>query len=288
MSALDRGGHLSELALDRYRFDPAEAAPELRRDVEAHLAGCAECRGVVAALETEDAGFAMVPPVQAQSAGHGTQGAEAKVISLAERRSQRRAAWTTGIVVVLAAAAAVLLLARSDMMGDPNGPHGVGGPDGPDRITLRGGAIDFEIIVDDGHASRLVADGATVHPGERMAFRIKVRQAGFVAVVGRDDTGASYACYPQGSELRAVQAIAVTQAVEPKDLPVALQFDSVVGTERVSAVFCTTPFTAAEAATLAADGAAAREGCHVRTLALQKRPTGPDGTGTSGTNEAPR
>lgn len=282
MSALDRGGHLSELALDRYRFDPPEAAPELRHEVEAHLAGCAECRAVVTALETEDAGFALVPPAEAQAAGHGTQGAGAKVISLAERRSQRRAAWTTGIVVVLAAAAAVLLLARSDLMGDPNGPEG------PDRITLRGGAIDFEIIVDDGHASRLVADGATVHPGERMAFRIKVRQAGFVAIVGRDDTGASYACYPQGSELRAVQAVAVTQAVEPKDLPVALQFDSVVGTERVSAVFCTTPFTAAEAAALAADGADPREGCHVRTLALQKRPTGPDGTGTSGTNGAPR
>lgn len=287
MSALDRGGHLSELALDRYRFDLAEAAPELRREVETHLAACAECRGVMAALETEDAGFALVPPLQigasvnapASDAGHGT---EAKVISLAERRAQRRAAWTTGIVVVLAAAAAVLLLARSDLMGDPNGPES------PDRITLRGGAIDFEIIVDDGHASRLVADGATVHPGERMAFRIKARTDGFLAIVGRDDTGVAYACYPPGAELGAVQAVAVTHAVEPEDLPVALRFDSVVGTERISAVFCTTPFTAAEAATLAADGAAPREGCHVRTLSLQKRPTGPDGTGTSGTHGAPR
>ena len=326
MSALDRGGHLSELALDRYRFDPPEAAPELagspapgseadpqplrglpgdpapveasssarrrafarelRREVEAHLAGCAECRQVVAALETEDAGFALVPPLQlgasvdapTQDAGHG---AEAQVISLAERRAQRRAAWTTGIVVVLAAAAAVLLLARPTELDDPQG-------EGPDRITLRGSAIDFEIVVDDGHASRLVADGATVHPGERMAFRIKARVDGFLAIVGRDDTGVSYACYPQGAELAAVQAVAVTHAVEPKDLPVALRFDNVVGTERISAVYCATPFTAAEAATLAAEGAAPREGCYVRTLALAKRPIGPDGMGTHGTNGAPR
>ena len=290
--ACDRSGHLSELALDRYRFDPPEAAPALRAEVEAHLASCAECRAVLAALEGEDAGFALVPPAAlvtkaeaANTLAPTTEGAN--VVSLADhsasrRASRRRMGWVAGVSVLLAAAAAVVLVTQQNPVTVAGGPDGF---EGPDHITLRGSAIDFEIIVDNGRVSRLVASGDTVHPGERMAFRVKAREDGWLAVVGRDDTNVAYACYPQGADLAAVQAVAIVHATEPKDLPVAMRFDAVIGTERLSAVFCDAPFTGAEAAKLAADGAVIPEHCHVRTLVLHKRAAAAESPGAMGTGD---
>lgn len=248
---LDRGGHLSELTLDRLRFDPPE--PSFRAAVEAHLATCAACRDALTALAEEDAACALAPPPS-------TPRAAGEVIPLSAKR--RRAAWIGG-VTVLALAALALFAVRPWIVSPPE----------DDVITLRGGPFDFEVYVHDGQRSRPVADGDVVHPGERMGFRVHLRQEGYLAIIGRDDRGMTYSCYPlpeAGAVTSLAQAVAHARTDGPIPLPVAMRFDDTLGDEHITAVFCPSAFALGPDVVSMAD-ALTQAGCSVTTLTLHKR-----------------
>jgi len=264
----DRSGHLLELTLDRYRFDPPE--PALHAVVTAHLATCEPCRAALDALVLADAQVSLAPPARsavvialAAAAVKGDTLAPPK--SSATRRKKQ--AWLGG-GVVLALAALVLFATRPWQPAD-------------EVITLKGSPIDFEIHVHDGERSRPVLSGDVVHPGERMGFRVHVREAGYLAIFGRDDRGASYPCYPladgdspSGAPVAAnLEAVALARTEAPLTLPVAMRFDDILGDEHITAVFCEAPFAlGAEPIAMAAE--LAQGGCHVREVTLHKAPAG--------------
>lgn len=212
-SVLDRAGHLSELALDRLRFDPT-VAPDEKAEADAHLATCAACRDAMAMLASEDASFAVAPRV--------------RVSALRPRIST---GWIGAGVSALALAAVVLLAVR------------VRPRDDGDVMRLRGSPIDFEVFVHDGSDSRAVLSGDTVHPGERVGFRVRARDPGYLLVLGHDDTGNRYLCYPEGVIGDAI-AVAFQESPEPRVLPTAMRFDDILGSEHITAIFCPAPFTA--------------------------------------------
>ena len=249
---LDRSGHLLELTLDRYRFDPPE--PALHTAVTAHLATCEPCRAALDALVLGDAQVSLAPPARSSV-----------VIAMAARdfsATRRKTAWLGG-GVVLALAALVLFATRPWQPAD-------------DVITLKGSPIDFEIHVHDGERSRPVLSGDVVHPGERMGFRVHLRRAGYLAIFGRDDQGASYPCYPlaEGAPVAAnLEAVALARSDAPLTLPVAMRFDDILGDEHITAVFCEGPFALGTAPiTMAAE--LAQRGCQVREVMLHKVPAG--------------
>ena len=261
---LDRGGHLSELALDRYRFDPPE--PTFHEAVTAHLGACAACQSALDALIAEDATSVLDPPT-----------AVAPVIPMTARRpwaalgavdrTPRRTAWIAG-GMVFALAAIALLVTRPWQPGE-------------DLIRLKGSPLDLEIYVHDGERSRPVVAGDVVHPGERMGFRVHLRQDGYLAIFGRDDRGTSYPCYPlnegPGPTLAptatALEAVAQPRTEHPLTLPVAMRFDDILGDEHITAVFCESPFALGPAPTeMAAE--LDRAGCQVVAVTLRKRSIG--------------
>lgn len=241
--ALDRAGHLSELALDRYRFDPP--GPE-RADVDQHLAGCAECRAALLDLATEDAAAAIPAP-------------RAPTSNVVRLRPRRGLAVVAGAVGLLAAAAVAFVVTR------PQTPRPEDSDE--DRLTVKSGPFDFEVFVHDGATSRAVLSGDIVHPGERMGFRVRARELGYLLVTGRDDSGNKYICYP-GGDPSAAMAVPFPETPEPQVLPLAMRFDDILGSEHITATFCPGPFSSAELG-----GVDMRaEGCVTTEVTLVKRP----------------
>jgi len=65
------------------------------------------------------------------------------------------------------------------------------------RLRLRGGRFTLEVWVHDGQHKRLVDSGDEVFAGERVAFRVSAATAGHLLIVGVDQSGEVYLCYPR-------------------------------------------------------------------------------------------
>ena len=249
-----RDGHATDLSLERLTYDDVD--PRERAALEAHLSACARCADRLSA-------FADVPaeplPQPSRAADAGDETPLAQVIPLRRRRN------VVLLGTVLAAAAAVALVLR------PGAPTPQPAADeAPDTIRLRGGALSMRVVLDDGGAGRVLADGDAVRGGDRVGFSVRAREAGWLMVVGLDDTGKEYLCFPQEDGGHA-------RRVDPSDrfarLEDAVRFDALPGSERLVAVLCPAPFDLALAARfirgeVAAD---ALPGCSLSRLALRKQ-----------------
>jgi len=287
----DRGGHLPELVIDRYLYDPADGA--FRAEVEHHLAQCEACRLALEAIALEDAEYTPVrmatPRVQSDPAArlspppqsglslrapHATETSSAEIHVLrptntaspfAASPNAKPGRWTR--VRVLLQASSVLLAAALLLFVvlPREGPHGT------DEIRLKGTSFELEVHVHDGIATRRVLDGDVVHPGERMGFLVRANRAGHIIIVGRDVRGETYLCYPQGLEAHAVDYVPSDALT---DLEVAMAFDDVLGHEQVVAYLCDHPLTFAELTgpVASATPLGPVAGCLRRELTLDKRP----------------
>lgn len=274
---LDRGGHLSELALDRLRSDGPLARTEFHRNAEAHLASCARCQAAQRALEAMDAELAIAPPVVAE------------VIPLASRArpsvvSSGRTRWLAAAVSLAVAAVVLVVVAPWRAGVAPERPSaGEPGPGGldPDHVTLKSGALDFEVHVHDGQQSHPAPTGSAVRPGDRVSFRVDARARGYLLVVGSDELGHAYLCWPQdvvvAAETTSAPAFGPTSG--PEQLASAMRFDDAPGAEHLVAVFCPEPFAYADVATRELLGAGdgllgafrqAHAGCTIRAVVLHK------------------
>lgn len=266
--AFDGTGHLSDLSLDRLHLDGPDADRDFMARVAPHMATCAACTEALSERIAADASFRIGPRAPAR------RGAEVVPLRPRPRRGALIAA--TG---VLAAAAVALLVVRpwaptpTPPVGDP-----VATGEGPDVIRIRGGALDFEVQIDDGGARRAVSDGAPVKAGDRAGFAVRTRAPGFVMIVGWDATGAVYLAHPAaGADPLVTEAEAIGVSAEPVRLATAVELDATPGTEHLAAVHCPTAFRfAALAATVdAPTGADALRGrlaagCTLRELRLEK------------------
>jgi hypothetical protein len=241
-----RGGHLTGLTLDRRALGELGAAEQ--EAVEAHLGGCAACQAEVARVAAFDAGLSL-PPLSLPAAP------VARVLPL------RRRWWPAALGAAAAAAAALWLLlpglrGGADLDGD--GVRVKGREAAPASAGFVEGDFSWEVLVHDGGQTRAVGSGDRVHPGERLGFRVHPRRSGYLLIVGEDDGGQGYLCYPQrGGGEGALMAA----SDRPYALEEAVRLDEVLGHERLTALYCPGPVSM---------GGQAPEGCLRRALVLQK------------------
>lgn len=164
------------------------------------------------------------------------------------REPARPWGWVAGAVALAAGIVAAVMLTRTEAEPRP-------------EFVARGG-FSFEIHAHDGQASRAVDDGSTVHPGERIGFRVAAPRPGELLVFGRDATGETYLCYPQGGG-GASAPLAASDTVTALDE--AIRLDDVLGTEQITAVFCSRRFTLDEL------GDTLPDGCAQRRVSLDKK-----------------
>ena len=140
------------------------------------------------------------------------------------------------------------------------------------------GGLNVEFFVNrQGRVSR-ATDESTVHPGDRVGFRVSTPVAGHLMIVGQDKTGETYLCYPQDA---AGQSRAFGPTQEMVTLDQAVVLDEVLGEEHLTAIFCETSFdfaTVAEKLKPSRSPSAAQTGrkaeeCRKRAIKLIKQPT---------------
>jgi hypothetical protein len=241
-----RAGHLTGLTLDRRALGELGAA-ELEA-VEDHLGGCAACQAEVARVAAFDAGLSL-PPLSLAPAWGG------RVVPLRRR-------WWPAALGAAAAAAAALWLALPGLWDatdrDGDGIRLKGRVAAPVSVGFVEGDFAWEVLVHDEGQTRAVGSGDRVHPGERLGFRVHPRRSGYLLIVGEDDGGQGYLCYPQ----RGGGAGALLGASDrPYALEEAVRLDEVLGHERLTALYCPGPVSMGERAP---------EGCLRRALVLQK------------------
>jgi len=205
-------GHLSELDLELLLGEP-----ETHAALGQHCAGCEPCRSRLDALRDDAAAWAPSASWQAPVVAVGGTTPAPAVPKSANRP------WPA-IVTALSVAAALLVAVRVMPV-----THGEG-----EDFRVKGASVDLAVFVHDGTAQRAAQPGETVHPGDRLAFRVSPRRGGFLRVVGLDATGA-YPCWPSTAE---EGAIPVTATGRAQDLDAAVRLDGRLGEERIVAVLC--------------------------------------------------
>jgi hypothetical protein len=137
--------------------------------------------------------------------------------------------------------------------------------------------FSWEVFVNDDSGTRAVVDGDTVYPGQRLGFRVHPRHSGHLLIVGVDDRGQDYLCYPQR---QGGQGALVAASDKPYSLEEAVRLDEVTGHERLLALFCPEPVSLEQigpALLEAVRGGAdelpvLRPGCAQRDITLLKEP----------------
>ena len=212
--------HLTDLRLERVLT--GEIDP---RD-EPHLTSCETCQARFDAAKVFEQAHPIRPPVSPQ---------------------KRSTAPWVGLSLAAAAALAIgLVWSRPPSVQDR-----------PEFISK--GGFSFEVHVHDGEQSRQALPGETVHPGDRLGFRVRAKRAGHLLIVGVDATGEQYVCYPQSGGGKSAP-LSATEAMNT--LGEAIKLDKTLGEERLQAIFCETPFELSELTS--------KTGCVRRDLAVDK------------------
>ena len=229
-----RDGHVLELALEAHLL--GELEPSDLALLEAHCTTCAPCGERLEGLALP--GLAL-PPLSAP---------RAEVVELGPRRTR---AIMLPVLGLLAAGVLAAILIPADE---------------PEIFGARGaGTLELEVYRHDGSEGVEVHDGDVVHPGERLGFRLTSDEDGHAMVVGVDEAGTVYPCWPQ-PEGRSVQLPA---SDEPTTLPTAVRLDDALGSETIVAIRCEQPFAFGGVADAVADQRAPA-GCEVVELSLTK------------------
>ncbi len=246
-SGFDRAGHLTELALNRLDEDDRADDPSFFADADAHLETCPACRDRLAAQRESDRSIDLPPA--------------ATVIARWRRPTRPRIAFIgAGLGAALAMAATLLLVTREP-------------PDDGDAIRRKGG-LHVEVHVHDGERERLVGDGDTVRPGDRVAFGVRTEREGHLLVFGWDAKGAVYPIWPSASDPLQARSQPIGKLDATLPLPAAVRFDDVSGDEHLAVVFCRDVFGLAELAPAGRLGGppAVPQGCGLRVVVLHKAP----------------
>jgi hypothetical protein len=267
----DRDGHLSALGLDRLRLESETFTPAELTASRAHLATCAACQNADAEACALDATFALTPPRPRRAPD--TLRAEPHPPG-GPARPQPSPARRGGLAVVFGALAfaATALLAVPDREAS-EAPRGAN----PDTLRPKGGGgLDLSVWIHDGGGATLAtAPDFPVRAGDRMGFVVTHATPGYLLILGHDDAGQRYGCFPQSDALP-VAAAAVPASPLPTQLPGAMAFDATPGRERIVAVLCGAPFGSgdlppdpcphARTGQLVIHGAP----CHIRCVTLAK------------------
>jgi hypothetical protein len=189
---MNTAGHIGELELRRFRA--GEALGAAGATIEAHAAGCAECKARLRALDDEQRRFEAAISYDRFAAGveRAARGAPA----IARRRAPIRT-WMVVPTLAMAAAVAVIVTFRGPLQGPGTRVH----PPGYDGI--KGGAGMIVRVA--GAAGQRTARLDTVEPlaaGERLRIGYQTGGHRYLLSLSIDEHGQVTPLYPeQGSSL---------------------------------------------------------------------------------------
>jgi hypothetical protein len=187
--------------------DPA-AAPEARR----HLASCPSCAQRLAEIEKARAAYLAAFPADGFARQVAARAQRASREPAIEPSSRRR--WFAGFGTLALAAGAIALFALRPT----------------DEIRLKGGPASWQVVAKRGERTWPLTDGATLRPGDRLAFTYTLAQDRFFLLLGVDDGGTvSQYGGADGAPLRLARGSG--------PLPFAIELDERPGEERLFAVF---------------------------------------------------
>lgn len=274
-----RSGHLTGLALEQHRC--ADLSGAERATVSEHLSGCAACNAALSAL-TPTEPLPALPWLQAPAALAPAALTPANDDAAATTQSlphtPKRARWY-GLGGLIAAAAAILFVVWLNLPHQqavaPNNSETSPAPptQDPEDIRIKGASFSLEVLAHDSqNGIRPVNSGDTVFPGERLGFKVLARRSGYLMIIGLDDQGQDYLCYPQHNNS---QAAPLGPTHQPLGLDEAVRLDEVLGHERIIALFCESPFALSDIRpnlSLPTQNPL-RSGCIQSEIDLVKRPT---------------
>ncbi|MCP4804986.1 MAG: DUF4384 domain-containing protein [Proteobacteria bacterium] len=245
-SVFTRDGHVLELALERYVLDELESGhAEL---VDLHVAECETCAASLTAIHEDDtampAFWARIDLSGDTDLGDIEPANDPQGVTIPPWKK------ITPILGLLAAALLIGLLL-------PTGPE----------FEARGGEVELQVYRHDGEQGAPVFDGDVVHPGERLGFRLASGRGGHAMVVGVDDAGTIYPCWPQPEGV----SVLLDPMTEPTTLPTAVRLDDMLGSERIVAVVCDDAFTFGHVADAIAEDVLL-DGCETAEIELLKEP----------------
>ncbi len=223
---LGRNGHFTDLTIDQWLMNEPRSV-----EVTQHFETCEGCRLAVEKIGRE---VIVIPPFT------GKAGSVVEEVSNKEERGSRY----TKIRIAMVGLASVLGVLLITQMYSKT-PH-TGSPldrpaeiiDGSDGVRIKGASFSSLLYAKNAEDVRPLNNGSIVHPGERIGFRIENKKKGYLAIMGIDETGESYVCFPQRSE-----SAQLIDAGEERTLSEAIRLDSKLGQERIISVFCETPFS---------------------------------------------
>ncbi len=174
-----------------------------------------------------------------------------------DRRGRARARWAAAVAVLVTAASLLFML--------------VPGVGVEDKVLRKGSSFALEVFANESGVVHEVGDGDVVHPGDRLGFRVRGDEPGYVLVAGVDDRGNAYPCHPQSGIAQAWESSA-----EAVVLDGAVELDAVPGHERIVALWCPDPFAFDDIVVTLETGARAplpllRTDCAQREIALEKQ-----------------
>ncbi len=200
-----RDGHLSHFAIEGWVL---ELLGENRARVHTHLELCGACRHRVDAVLAHERGTALVSdaPVQVTPVNRP---------------------WPRGAIVGFAAAAATLM-ALVPMAMPPAAPLDTMRVKGSNTFTLT-------VFADEGGHARALESHDVVSADQRLGFQVQSPKQGHVLIVGIDDRGDAYPCYPLTGSAPMVSSDG------PVDLEAAVRLDGVAGSEHLIGLWCEDP-----------------------------------------------
>lgn len=200
-----RDGHLRDAAIDAALRGSLPVSD--KSAVAAHASACVACNARIDGMRADMS--------EAVRPGAASEAAEPP-----------RAHWaTTAVVASLAGVALVTGLSWFSRI--PAAPQGASG------LTLE--------VVRHSDGARLAA-GAQLRGGDRIDFRVASDADGYLLIVGVDDDGSTYPCFPSANDLAAFfQAVPA-----PVPLDAAVHIEGNAQSERIVAIRCPTAFEVAD------------------------------------------
>ena len=191
-------------------WDAGELPPAERETIESHAAGCATCQQRLDALAARRQAFSETPELRALG------------LQLASE-APARPWWQLALAPALAVGIAALAL----VLWRP------GGPPAPSAIRMKG-ALTLVLHRQTAAGSEALDEGAIVHPGDRLGFRVRTDLPGHVALLVRDGAGQEQRLLPRAASAPQV-------ALGSTDLDVAVVLDATRGATRFLLLRCETP-----------------------------------------------
>ncbi len=203
---LARNGHLSDLSIERI------VAGE---DTHSHIQSCEICKKRIETIRNQTIS---IPPMRLQK--QEVENKKRKLTSFI----------LPGLVISLVALVALFSFSPKENLGQ-----------GGNTIRIKGTPFTVSLYANDEQSIRPLHDGALVHPNERIGFRVESKIEGYLSIVGVDQKGDAYVCYPQ----KTTNARRF-ESGPARTLDEAIRMDETLGRERIISLLCKTPRSIAE------------------------------------------